>query len=74
MHVVICDNNAKNLEGAKNHIDRLGNGAWKGSVEAVEMDVSKVEEFEKVKVSLFSILFGIVWEGMGVRVRVRCEM
>jgi NAD(P)-dependent dehydrogenase (short-subunit alcohol dehydrogenase family) len=43
MRVVICDNNAGNLKSAK---ESLG-----GDVEVVEMDVGRVEEFEKVKVS-----------------------
>ncbi len=42
MHVVICDNNVGNLKGAKESIG--------GDVEVVEVDVGKVEEFEKVKV------------------------
>ncbi len=40
---MICDNNAGNLKSAK---ESLG-----GDVEVVEMDVGRVEEFEKVKVS-----------------------
>lgn len=41
MNVIICDNNASNLTSAK--------GAVNGKVETVEMDVSKVEDFEKLK-------------------------
>lgn len=42
MNVVIIDNNSSNLSSAKSSI--------KGKVETIELDVSKVEEFEKVKV------------------------
>jgi hypothetical protein len=41
MNVIICDNNSSNLSSAKSAI--------KGKVETVEMDVSKVEDFEKLK-------------------------
>ena len=41
MNVIICDNNSTNLSSAKSAID--------GNVETVEMDVSKVEDFEKLK-------------------------
>lgn len=41
MNVIICDNNASNLSSAKSAI--------KGKVETIEMDVSKVEDFEKLK-------------------------
>ena len=41
MTVIICDNNTSNLSSAKSAI--------KGKVETVEMDVSKVEDFEKLK-------------------------
>lgn len=41
MKVIIADNNAANLAAAKKSI--------KGNVEAVEIDVSKIEEFEKLK-------------------------
>jgi NAD(P)-dependent dehydrogenase (short-subunit alcohol dehydrogenase family) len=41
MKVIIADNNAANLAAAKKSI--------KGNVETVEIDVSKVEEFEKLK-------------------------
>jgi alanine dehydrogenase len=42
MSVVVIDNNSSNLSSAKSSI--------KGKVETIEMDVGKVEEFEKVKV------------------------
>jgi NAD(P)-dependent dehydrogenase (short-subunit alcohol dehydrogenase family) len=41
MNVIICDNNSANLSSAKSAI--------KGKVETVEMDVGKVEDFEKLK-------------------------
>lgn len=41
MNVVIADNNGSNLSSAKKSI--------KGQVETVEMDVSKIEDFEKLK-------------------------
>lgn len=41
MGVLIADNNAANLSSAKSSI--------KGKVETVEVDVSKVEELEKLK-------------------------
>ena len=41
MTVVICDNNASNLSSAKSSL--------KGKIETFEMDVSKVEDFEKLK-------------------------
>jgi short-subunit dehydrogenase involved in D-alanine esterification of teichoic acids len=41
MNVIICDNNRSNLVSAKSAI--------KGKVETVEMDVSKVEDFGKLK-------------------------
>lgn len=44
MNVIICDNNSENLKSAKEAIK------GKGKVETVEMDVSKVEDFEKLKV------------------------
>lgn len=47
MNVVIVDNNASNLAEAKK--------AVKGSLETVEMDVGKVEDFEKLKVCWFFI-------------------
>ena len=43
MKVLICDNNASNLQAAKESIK------GKGRVETVEIDVSKLEEYEKVK-------------------------
>jgi len=44
MNVIICDNNKSNLSSAKSAI--------KGNVEAVNMDVSRVEDFEKLKVQV----------------------
>lgn len=44
MNVVIIDNNSSNLSSAKSSIN--------GKVETIELDVSKVEEFEKVKVRI----------------------
>ena len=44
MNVIICDNNNSNLSSAKSAI--------KGNVEAVNMDVSRVEDFEKLKVQV----------------------
>lgn len=41
--MIICDNNASNLKAAKESVK--GNGKF----ETVEIDVSKLEEFEKVK-------------------------
>jgi short-subunit dehydrogenase involved in D-alanine esterification of teichoic acids len=41
MNVIICDNNSENLSSAKKTIN--------GKVEVFHMDVSKVEDFEKVK-------------------------
>lgn len=41
MNVIICDNNSSNLSSAKSAIN--------GKVETVEMDVSKIEDFEKLK-------------------------
>ncbi len=41
MSVIIADNNSVNLAAAKSSI--------KGKVESVEMDVSKIEDFEKLK-------------------------
>ena len=41
MNVIICDNNSSNLSSAKSAI--------KGKVVTMEMDVSKVEDFEKLK-------------------------
>jgi NAD(P)-dependent dehydrogenase (short-subunit alcohol dehydrogenase family) len=41
MSVIIVDNNSSNLAAAKKAI--------KGKVETVEMDVSKVEDFQKLK-------------------------
>lgn len=41
MNVIICDNNSSNLSSAKSAI--------KGKVETVEMDVSKVEDFDNLK-------------------------
>jgi short-subunit dehydrogenase involved in D-alanine esterification of teichoic acids len=41
MSVIIADNNSANLSSAKTSI--------KGKVETVEMDVSKIEDFEKLK-------------------------
>jgi short-subunit dehydrogenase involved in D-alanine esterification of teichoic acids len=41
MNVLIADNNSANLSSAKSSI--------KGKVETVEMDVSKIEDFEKLK-------------------------
>jgi NAD(P)-dependent dehydrogenase (short-subunit alcohol dehydrogenase family) len=49
MNVVICDNNPSNLEEAKKSIEKNGEG--KGTVEIVEMDVGKLEDFTKVIVS-----------------------
>ncbi|TVY46161.1 putative oxidoreductase [Lachnellula occidentalis] len=43
MNVLICDINAANLKAAKDVIK------GKGKVETVEVDVSKLEEYEKVK-------------------------
>ncbi|TVY93731.1 hypothetical protein LAWI1_G001106 [Lachnellula willkommii] len=43
MNVLICDINAANLKAAKDVIK------GKGKVETVELDVSKLEEYEKVK-------------------------
>lgn len=48
MNVVIIDNNSSNLASAKESI--------KGKVETVDMDVSKVEDFEKLKVCLVCFL------------------
>lgn len=42
MNVIVVDNNNANLESAKKAI--------KGNVETVEMDVGKIEDFEKLKV------------------------
>lgn len=42
MKVVIIDNNSSNLSSARSSIE--------GQVETIEMDVSKVEDFEQVKV------------------------
>ena len=44
MSVVIADNNSANLSAAKSSI--------KGKVETVELDVSKVSEFEKLKIKV----------------------
>jgi NADPH:quinone reductase-like Zn-dependent oxidoreductase len=44
MNVIICDNNNSNLSSAKSAI--------KGNVETVNMDVSRVEDFEKLKVQV----------------------
>lgn len=44
MNVIICDNNNSNLSSAKSTI--------KGNVETVNMDVSRVEDFEKLKVQV----------------------
>jgi NADPH:quinone reductase-like Zn-dependent oxidoreductase len=44
MNVIICDNNNSNLSSAKSAI--------KGNVETVNMDVSLVEDFEKLKVQV----------------------
>lgn len=41
MRVIIVDNNASNLSFAKSAI--------KGEITAVEMDVGKIEDFEKLK-------------------------
>jgi NAD(P)-dependent dehydrogenase (short-subunit alcohol dehydrogenase family) len=41
MAVIIADNNSSNLSAAKYGV--------KGKVETVEMDVSKIEDFEKLK-------------------------
>lgn len=41
MNVVLADNNSSNLVAAKSAI--------KGRVETVEMDVSKLQDFEKLK-------------------------
>lgn len=43
MNVLICDINAANLKAAKEIVK------GKGKVETVELDVSKLEEYEKVK-------------------------
>lgn len=54
MDVVICDVDGGNLREARESIlrEKEGNGAkGEGKVEIVEMDVGKVEDFEKVKVS-----------------------
>ena len=41
MNVVIVDNNSSNLSEAKSSL--------KGKIETVEMDVSKIEDWEKLK-------------------------
>lgn len=43
MNVIIADNNASNLKSAKEAVKA------KARFETVEIDVSKLEEFEKVK-------------------------
>ena len=43
MNVVVCDNNSSNLASAQEAIK------GKGKISTVEMDVSKVEDFEKLK-------------------------
>jgi hypothetical protein len=43
MNVIIADNNASNLKAAKESVK------GKGKFETVEIDVSKLEEYEKVK-------------------------
>jgi len=43
MNVIICDNNASNLKSAKEAVKS------KARFETVEIDVSKMEDFEKVK-------------------------
>lgn len=43
MNVVICDNNVQNLKAATESVK------GKGKVEGVEIDVSKVEDYEKLK-------------------------
>lgn len=43
MNVIICDNNSSNLSSAKETIK------GKGKIETVEMDVSRVEDFDKLK-------------------------
>jgi len=45
MNVLICDINAANLKAAKDVIK----GKGKGKVETVELDVSKLEDYEKVE-------------------------
>jgi short-subunit dehydrogenase len=45
MNLVICDNHTENLGKAVSMVK----GKAKGAVDGVEMDVSKVEEWEKVK-------------------------
>ena len=45
MNVVIADNNAANLKHAK----ELLKGKGKGKIETVEVDVSKLEDFEGLK-------------------------
>lgn len=46
MSVLIADNNASNLSAAKKSIE--------GNVEIFEMDVSKVEDYEKLKAKIES--------------------
>jgi NADPH:quinone reductase-like Zn-dependent oxidoreductase len=43
MNVIICDNNASNLKSAKEAVKS------KAKFETVEIDVSKLEDFERVK-------------------------
>ena len=51
MNVIICDNNSSNLSSAKSAIE--------GKVETFEMDVSKVEDFERLKGMVEKDLDGI---------------
>lgn len=46
MNVIIVDNNSKNLVAAKKFLKESGGT---GNVEGVEMDVSKLEDWEGVK-------------------------
>ena len=57
MNVVIADNNSENLKGAKDMISKSGSV----KVEAIEMDVGKVEDFEGLKVGVFLFQFRVTF-------------
>ena len=59
MNVIICDNNSENLKAAKENLEdgKKGEGKGEGKVEIVDMDVSILEDYEKVIVSTWIQFF-----------------